>query len=252
MTKIIAEIGVNHNGNLDRAKELIYAARYAGADYAKFQAWRKDRWPDIEHLRLDYDSLSILFDYAERQNIPWLCTAFDRDSIAFCKEQGQTIWKVPSGLITNTDYLLEIMRTKPELVLISTGMATMNEVNYAFTFFGCEVVVMQCVTQYPAKLTELNLSLIDGVRFDGYSDHSGMVWPCIAAASRGAEWVEAHITPDKSLIGPDHKASLEPGDFREMVTAIRMIGQMLGKSVKKPTQAELEIRDKVRERMKDI
>ena len=248
---VIAEVGINHNGSIEQAQELILAAAGAGATYVKFQAWRKGRWADIEKYRMSYGQLVTLKQSANAVSIDFIATAFDLKSIEALRDLGQTVWKIPSGLITNDRYLCAIADVQPVCVLLSTGMADMDEVKKAQGHFECPVILMHCVTQYPAKVSDLNLSLI-GNGFNGYSDHSGKIMPCVVAASRGAMAIEAHLTYDQKAHGPDHAASLDVKSFTAMVKMIRKIGCMLGEPVKKPTDAELKIRDQVRCRMKNI
>lgn len=253
MIEIIGEVGVNHGGDVGLAKEMIHWADWAGADWVKFQAWSSGRFPDIEHLRLTKQELVDTKMQAEHLGIKWLCTAFDKESIDFLKSIGQTVWKVPSGMVTNAEYLQWICDAEPERVIISTGMCTFTEVRRAFSALlqcGCKRLdMLHCVTSYPAAFSELNLSVIDNDSLSGYSDHSGHWLPCVVAAALGAEVLEAHIKPYGHIDGPDMAASLDPDNFSRMVSAARVVEQMLGNGRKKPSKSELLVRDAIRRRM---
>lgn len=253
MIEIIGEVGVNHGGDVGLAKELIHWADWAGADWVKFQAWSKGRFPDIEHLRLTKQELADTKMQADHLGIKWLCTAFDKESIDFLKDIGQTVWKVPSGMVTNAEYLQWICDAEPERVILSTGMCTGPEENGAVTALlrgGCRRIdVLHCVTAYPAPFNELNLSVIGAMLYDGYSDHSGSWLPCVAAAAMGANILEAHIKPYGRIDGPDMAASLDPDGFSRMVATARMVETMLGDGKKSPSRSEQIVRDAIRQRM---
>ena len=254
MVEIVAEIGVNSNGNIRLAKDLINIAIDAGCDAVKFQTWGKDRFPDIEHLRLKPAGLKYLFDYCEEKGIAWWCTPFDDWSIRFLKDCGMKTWKIPSGMVTNHDYLKRVVQAKPERIIMSTGMCTINEVGKAFRLLqhktDCEIYVLHCTTAYPCPIQEINLScLYDDTDFDGFSDHSGLIEIPVAAVALGAQMIEVHITHDKNGEGPDHKASLEPDELRTMVRMCRNVEKAMGDGEKKPTPSELKVRDKIRKSM---
>ena len=258
MTEIVAEIGVNHNGNIRLAKDLIDIAIDAGCDAVKFQAWGENRFPDIEHLRLKPGGLKYLFDYCEEMGIAWWCTPFDDWSVGFLKDCGMTTWKIPSGMVTNFDYLKKIKAAKPKRIIMSTGMCTEDEIYKSLPFLkgGVELLVLQCTTGYPTKLDEINLGVFDVPEhyrgkwfFDGLSDHSGLIEIPVAAVALGAKMIEVHITHDKAQDGPDHKASLEPQELRTMVRMCRNVEKAMGDGEKKPTPRELKVRDKIRATM---
>ena len=280
-TFIIAEIGVNHGGNLDIAEQLIDVAVNAGADAVKFQAWREGRFPDIENLRLNKKALSFLKAYAKTQNIEWMCTPFDFESIDFLNDLGMKIWKIPSGMVTNIPYLEKIKSINPEKIILSTGMCDEAEVKTALhdlegvvsykdvimhdgdemdicieqTPPKREVVLLHCTTVYPTPPEATNLKVIDTFRKKfgvpvGLSDHTTTIEIPVAAVAMGATVIEKHITLDRNQAGPDHKASLEPQEFKTMVKAIRNVELAMGDGVKRPTESELKVRDAIRERMK--
>ena len=261
MTEIVAEIGVNHNGSMTAAKDLINIAVDAGCDAVKFQAWGENRFPDIEHLRLKPGGLKYLFDYCEERGIAWWCTPFDDWSIRFLKDDGMTTWKIPSGMVTNLNYLERVKATKPERMIMSTGMCDINDIKSALLFLETTspfhpLTLLHCTTSYPAPVDEINLKAMYDLlaRFNccprfGLSDHSGLIEIPVAAVAMGAWMIEVHITHDKNGDGPDHKASLEPEELRTMVRMCRNVEKAMGDGEKKPTPSELKVRDKIRETM---
>jgi len=294
---IIAEAGVNHNGSLELAYQLVDAAIDAGVDAIKFQTFKTEnlvtkgaeqaayqmqntgeeqsQFAMLKALELDFEAFRLLKRYCDEKGIRFLSTPFDSDSLTFLVEQLKldTI-KIPSGEITNAPFLVEIARYGVRTIL-STGMASMEEINRALAFLsygysasGREPVdlkraesfyqsqeakrllrenvrVLHCTTEYPAPLLEVNLRAIDYLRDQldlpiGFSDHTlGIAIP-IAAAARGTAVIEKHFTLDKTLPGPDHKASLEPNELKEMVAAIRAVEQSLGSYGKEPTASEVK------------
>ncbi len=297
MTLIIAEAGVNHNGDEKLAFELVDAAYKAGADIVKFQTFKaknlvtkdakqakyqmtntrkqESQLAMLSRLELSYDVHHKLVKYCESLGIEFLSTAFDSESLDFLvNDLGITRLKIPSGEITNAPLVLEHAQTGCDLI-VSTGMATLSEVEavlgvIAFGYTADETVepnalsfqqayaskegqhalknkvtILHCTTEYPAPMEEINLKAMDtlGRAFDlsaGYSDHSeGIVIP-IAAVARGAVLIEKHFTLDKSMEGPDHKASLNPEELNEMVKAIRQVEIALGVGVKSPTVSEVK------------
>lgn len=277
-TIIIAEAGVNHNGNLDLAREMVYKAKEAGADYVKFQTavpelvistyapkaeYQKDTTGEAEsqlemckaiHLPLsDYAGLKAL---CEEVGIGFMSTPFDLVSIDLLDKLGQDYFKVPSGEITNLPYLRKIAATgRP--VILSTGMSTLEEIEDAILILTGEhpdhpsesrlsrsdIIVLHCNTQYPTPFEDVNLrAMIEirnrlGVRV-GYSDHTHGIEVSLAAAALGAEVVEKHFTISRELPGPDHKASLEPDELRQLVGSIRNIDAALGDGHKKVSPSE--------------
>lgn len=269
-TLIIAEAGVNHNGDLELARALVDAAADAGADMVKFQTFIADRivtrnaakadyqtraaesgesqYAMLKRLELDRVAHEQLIDYCRHRDIIFLSTAFDLQSVDMLVELGLDRFKVPSGEITNLPYLRHIGRHgKP--VLMSTGMASLGEVEQAIEALEAAgtprslVTVLHCNTEYPTPMADVNLKAMLSMRDAfgvqvGYSDHTGGIEVAIAAVALGAHVVEKHVTLDRNLPGPDHKASLEPREFATMVAAIRNIEAALGDGIKRPSASE--------------
>lgn len=277
-TIIIAEAGVNHNGNFDMACEMVRCAKEAGADYVKFQTavpelvissfapkaeYQKDTTgADGSQLEMCKAIHLPLSDYArlkslcEECGIGFMSTPFDLVSIRLLAELGQDYFKVPSGEITNLPYLREIAKAgRP--VILSCGMSVMQEIEDAILILtGChpkypsesrltrnDITILHCNTQYPTPYSDVNLRAMLAIRDRfgvkvGYSDHTRGIEVSIAAAALGAEVVEKHFTLSRYLPGPDHKASLEPDELREMVTAIRHIDEALGDGNKAVSASE--------------
>jgi N-acetylneuraminate synthase len=293
---IIAEAGVNHNGSLDMALELINAATDAGADAIKFQTFKADKVISrfaskaeyqtkntgstesqlemVKKLELNEEQHIMLAEYCWKCGIEFMSSPFDLDSVDFLTNVvNVSRLKIPSGEITNGLMLLKIARTgKP--IILSTGMSTLDEVEtalgvLAFGFINSEekpsmrafreayssdegqsllkdkVSLLHCTTEYPAPFEEVNLKAIDTLRDRfglpvGYSDHTMGIAVPIAAVARGAVIIEKHFSLDRSLPGPDHKASLEPNELKQMVGSIRQIELALGNGVKQPTASELK------------
>ena len=272
---IIAEAGVNHNGDIKVARELIDAAKESGADIVKFQTAKleslvsesaqmaeyqkkninmvKSQKEMLRDLILPFEDFSELAQYCEVQGITFLSTPFDIDSIRFLDNLVK-IWKIPSGEITNYPYLREIALTgKP--VIMSTGMCELQEVREAVRVLkengSGEITLLHCNTEYPTPMQDVNLRAMQTLREEfglpvGYSDHTQGIEVPIAAAAMGAVVVEKHFTLDRNMEGPDHKASLEPTELRAMVQAIRNIEAALGDGVKRPSASETKNRDVVR------
>ncbi len=267
-TFIIAEAGVNHNGDIDLAKKLIDVAKEAGVDAIKFQTFKaeklvtkntkKAKYQDnntnsnesqfdmIKKLELDEDTHIELIKYAKEKGIMFLSTAFDLDSIDLLYNLGIEIFKIPSGEITNLPYLEKIAK-KGEKVIISTGMATLGEVETAINILRKngtnDITVLHCNTEYPTPIEDVNLLAIktikDAFKIEvGYSDHTLGIEVAIASVAMGATIVEKHFTLDKTMEGPDHKASLEPEELKNMVIAIRNIEKALGSGIKEPSKSE--------------
>lgn len=266
-TLIIAEAGVNHNGSLTLAKELIDAAKQSGADIVKFQTAKLDSLVSkfatmaeyqkkntgktesqksmLERLLLNYEDFIELSNYCEEIGIEFLSTPFDIESIYFLNDL-ISVWKVPSGEITNYPYLVEIGKTKKS-VLMSTGMCGFSEIDGAVAVLkkaGTErITLLHCNTQYPTPYEDVNLLAMNTLRerygFEtGYSDHTKGIEVPIAAVAMGASVIEKHFTLDKTMPGPDHKASLEPEEFKAMVQSIRNIELAFGSKEKKITRSE--------------
>lgn len=267
---IIAEAGVNHNGDLEMARRMVYAAKEAGADYVKFQTavpelvissfapkaeYQKSTTGEAEsqlemckaiHLPLsDYAGLKALCDEV---GIGFMSTPFDLVSIDCLAPLGMAYWKIPSGEITNLPYLLKI-GARGEKIILSTGMASLAEVETTLQVLEkagtprSNVYVLHCTTQYPAPLDSVNLRAMDslatlGCAGVGYSDHTEGIDVSVAAAARGARVIEKHFTLDRNLPGPDHKASLEPRELADLVAAVRRVEIALGNPEKTAATAE--------------
>ena len=268
-TLIIAEAGVNHNGELEIAKELVREAKKCGADIVKFQTaklsslvsktakmaeYQKENIGQemsqremLKKLLLSYDEFTELAAYCREIGITFLSTPFDLESIDFLEELGCDMWKIPSGEITNLPYLEKIGKTHKNIIL-STGMCTMQEVEDAVNVLDkndCgKITLLHCTTQYPTAYCDVNLkamlTLHKKFGYDvGYSDHTQGIEVPIAAIAMGATVIEKQFTLDRNMEGPDHKASLEPQELMSMVRAIRNIEQALGTGDKKPVYAEI-------------
>ncbi|MDE6135304.1 MAG: N-acetylneuraminate synthase [Muribaculaceae bacterium] len=267
---IIAEAGVNHNGDIELARRMIHEAKAAGADYVKFQTavpelvisvfapkaeYQKETTGSAEsqlemckaiHLPLsDYSELKTLCDEV---GIGFMSTPFDLVSIDCLSMLNMDYWKIPSGEITNLPYLRKIGALNGR-VIMSTGMATLDEVEAALDVLSAagtprsNVWLLHCTTQYPAPPESVNLKAMDclaslGCAGIGYSDHTEGIDVAVAAAARGAVIVEKHFTLDKTLPGPDHRASLEPQELKELVAAIRRTETVLGDGRKYAAEAE--------------
>ncbi len=267
---IIAEAGVNHNGNIEFAKKLIDVATEAGANAVKFQTFKAEnlvskhtqkaeyqkqttdknesQFEMIKKLELDVDTHCELIDYCKQKNIMFLSTPFDHDSIDMLDNLGLKIFKIPSGEITNLPYLRHIGKLNKKIIL-SSGMADIGEIEDALDVLinsGTKkenITLLHANTMYPTPMEDVNLKAMVtiGNTFDinyGYSDHTLGIEVDIAAVAMGAKVIEKHFTLDKTMQGPDHKASLEPDELKEMVKAIRNIELALGSSIKKPSNSE--------------
>jgi N,N'-diacetyllegionaminate synthase len=270
---IIAEAGVNHNGDLSLARKLIEAAANAGADYVKFQTFKAEnlvtksakkaayqaknindgdnsQFQMLKNLEMPYEWHFELRNYANSLGIKFLSTGFDEESIDFLDDLGIDLFKIPSGEITNRPYLKHIAKKMKEVIL-STGMANMQEVLDAMNVFieeGIErdrITILHCNTEYPTPMLDVNLKAMNtiqevlGVQV-GYSDHTLGIEVPIAAVALGAKVIEKHFTLDKSMPGPDHIASLDPWELKCMIQAIRNIElAMAGSGTKEPSQSEL-------------
>ena len=267
---IIAEAGVNHNGDYDRAVEMIHAAKQAGADYVKFQTavpelvissiapkaeYQKETTGSGEsqldmcrkiHLPLsDYEKLA---EICRQEGIGFVSTPFDLVSIDCLSPLGMDFWKIPSGEITNLPYLRKI-GAQGGWVILSTGMSELSEIDRAMETLEkagtprSRVVLLHCNTQYPTPYEDVNLRAMKALAdlnpaAVGYSDHTCGIEVPVAAVALGARVIEKHFTLDKSLPGPDHKASLDPSELTAMVSAIRHIEQALGSDVKRVSPSE--------------
>ena len=250
---VIAEAGVNHNGSLKIAKQLIDVASESGANAVKFQTFKAatlvSKAEMIKKLELNSDAHKELISYCNKKNIMFLSSPFDIDSIKLLDSLGIEIFKIPSGEITNLPYLREIGGLKKRVIL-STGMSNIDEISDALNVLeetGTKkknITVLHANTMYPTPMEDVNLNamLTIGKTFDidyGYSDHTLGIEVDIAAVAMGAKCIEKHFTLDKTMAGPDHRASLEPNELKAMVQAIRNIELALGQSEKKPSQSEI-------------
>ena len=267
---VIAEAGVNHNGSIELAKKLVDAAAEAGADYVKFQTFKAENIASagakqaeyqvkntsksesqltmLKKLELSEDDHQTLLEYCAAKKIKFLSTPFDVDSISLLEEIGVKIGKIPSGDITNLPYLRKMAQAFPELIL-STGMATMEEIAEALNVLVSagakkdKITVLHCNTEYPTPFDDVHLSAMQtiGKKFGleyGYSDHTLGIEVPVAAVALGACVIEKHFTLDRNMEGPDHKASLEPQELKQMVASIRNIEKAMGQPMKAPSPSE--------------
>jgi N,N'-diacetyllegionaminate synthase len=269
-TLVIAEAGVNHNGDLQLARQLVDAAAAAGADVVKFQTFQANQLATeraeqaayqqqalgqtqsqlamLQQLELKPEQHSQLIKHCQQQGIEFLSTGFDSPSIELLASLQLKRWKIPSGEITNLPYLRQI-GAQGQPVILSTGMANLGEIEAALVVLEqagtprSQITVLHCTTEYPAPPEEVNLRAMQtiaqafGVAV-GYSDHTAGIAVPIAAVAMGATVIEKHLTLDRNLPGPDHQASLEPDNFAVMVRSIRTIEQALGDGIKRPSASE--------------
>lgn len=294
-TFIIAEAGVNHNGSLDIAIQLVDAAVEAGADAVKFQTFKTEnlvtksarqakyqeinigkassQFEMLKNLELSFDDFKKLKEYCIKKGIMFLSTPFDLESVDFLiKELHLSLIKIPSGEITNAPYLYKIASNGVD-VIISTGMSTIEEIHHSLAFLAYgyankidlsfekvkdfyqteeakellkkKIRILHCTTEYPSPFEEINLNVIDQIKKEfhldvGLSDHSEGILVPIAAIAKGVSIIEKHFTLDKTMQGPDHRASLNPAELKEMVRSIRIIEKTLGEKNKGPTQSEIK------------
>lgn len=271
---IIAEAGVNHNGNLNNAFKLIDAAVDAGVDYVKFQTFKSEnlvsksakkadyqiqntgnstdsQFEMLKRLELSHENHELLIGYCKRKNIKFFSTAFDVDSLEYLKEIGLDLVKIPSGEITNLPYLRKAAQLFKKVIL-STGMCTMEDIEAAINVFLAEgiskdeITILHCNTEYPTPMNDVNLKAMLSIQKEfgtdiGYSDHTLGIEVPVAAVALGASVIEKHFTLDNTMEGPDHAASLEPHRLKEMVLAIRNVERAIsGDGIKKPSKSELK------------
>lgn len=265
---IIAEAGVNHNGDIDTAYRLIDAAQSAGADCVKFQTFKskncvskyaekaeyqintninKETQLDmIKKFELPFDAFQSFKCYCKKIGIDFLSTPFDLESITFLDTLDMPFWKIPSGEVTNLPYLLAIAKTEKPVVM-STGMCEMEEIQAAVNILKAngtpKVTLLHCNTEYPTPYGDVNLRAMEAMREHfgvevGYSDHTLGIEVPIAAAAMGAAVIEKHFTLDRDMEGPDHKASLEPAELAAMVRGIRNVEKAMGDGKKTVTPSE--------------
>ena len=266
-TLIIAEAGVNHNGDIEIAKQLIKAAKECGADIVKFQTARLESLVSadapmadyqktntgevqsqkemLKKLLLPFEAFVELSDYCRQLDIGFLSTPFDIESIAFLSNL-QNVWKIPSGEITNYPYLVQIGKTKQQVIL-STGMSSLDEIRQAVDVLRkngtTDLILLHCTTEYPTPIEQVNLNAMHTLKTEfgcpvGYSDHTQGIVASLAAVAMGATVIEKHFTLDKTMVGPDHKASLEPNELKALVDGIRAIEQAGGSFEKQVVPCE--------------
>lgn len=258
---IIAETGVNHNGSLSLAKKMIDAVKSAGADAVKFQTFkteglvvkrgqRNSQFKMLKQLELSEKDFRELKGYCKKKKIVFLSTPFDSRSAEFLYELGVPAFKIASGELTNTPLLAQIAKYHKPIIL-STGMATLREVKGAVqTIYSAgnkALILLHCTSNYPTEYKDVNLKAMDTLRKTfstpvGYSDHTQGIEVSIASVAMGACVIEKHFTLDKTLTGPDHRASLEPNEFRSMVIAMRNIERSMGNGIKSPNESECTIK----------
>jgi N,N'-diacetyllegionaminate synthase len=269
-TLIIAEAGVNHNGNLKLAKQLVDVAAVAGADFVKFQTFNANRQVTRTAKKSDYQKQTTdgeesqhemllrleltkamhheLIAYCKTRNIGFLSTGFDIESVDLLVSLGQECFKIPSGEITNLPYLRHIGQLG-KTVILSTGMSTLSDIEATIDVLEqagtprAKLTVLHCTTEYPTPMVEVNLRAMQSIYKAlgvavGYSDHTQGIEVAIAAVAMGATVIEKHFTLDRNLSGPDHQASLEPTELTAIVTAIRNIEVALGDGIKRLTPSE--------------
>jgi N,N'-diacetyllegionaminate synthase len=272
-TIIIAEAGVNHNGSMALAKELVDIAAASGSDYVKFQTFKTEliisenaakanyqlenadnksesQFEMAKKLELSFEDFKLLKNHCIARNIGFLSTGFDSISLKFLKDLGQDYFKIPSGEITNKPFLKQIGEFGIP-VLLSTGMSDLREIREAIFVLNVaglssnKITVLHCNTEYPTPMTDVNLLAMKSIQKQlkvrvGYSDHTLGIEVPIAAVTLGAEVIEKHITLDRSMSGPDHRASLEPSELNAMVASIRNIEKAIsGSGLKVPTPSEI-------------
>ena len=265
---IIAEAGVNHNGSMDLALKLVDKAAEAGADCVKFQTFiteneisknaekadyqkkttgnTESEFEMVKKLELSFEQFQVIADYCKQKGIMFLSTPFDLDSIDFLNSMGITRWKIPSGEVTNLPHLIKIAKTHKDIIM-STGMCEMEEIQAAIDVLknngAGNITLFHCNTEYPTPYEDVNLRAMVTMREHfgvpvGYSDHTIGIEVPIAAVACGACMIEKHFTLDRNMEGPDHKASLEPLELKQMVQSIRNIEQAMGNEEKKPSFSE--------------
>lgn len=276
-TLIIAEAGVNHNGDIELAKKLIDVAADTGADIVKFQTFKADKlvgktarkaeyqrknlddgddsqYNMLKKLELNEQMHHELMAHCQKRGIQFLSTGFDEDSIDYLDSLNIPFFKIPSGEITNKPYLKHIAH-KQRPVVMSTGMADIAEIKAAMDVLvdngvaKHQITILHCNTEYPTPMEDVNLKAMLHIRDSlnvkiGYSDHTNGIEVAVAAVALGAEVIEKHFTLDRNLPGPDHKASLEPSELKAMVQAIRNIEKAVaGSGIKEPSSSEIKNRE---------
>ena len=269
---IIAEAGVNHNGDIELAKKMIEVAAFSGVDAVKFQTFKTEnlvtqnaikaeyqkrttssaesQFQMLKKLELDVESHRVLIDYCKKFNVEFLSSPFDLESIDFLDTLDLKLFKIPSGEINNVPFLRKIARHNKKVVL-STGMSNLAEIEFALDVLLTNgtlkenITLLHCNTEYPTPYEDVNLNAMLTLRHafqveTGYSDHTSGIEVSLAAVALGATIIEKHFTLDKNLEGPDHKASLDPSELKTMVLSIRNIEEAMGSGIKKPSKSELQ------------
>lgn len=271
MVYLIAEIGCNHNGDFHLAKKMVDVAVECGVDAVKFQTFKADLLiskfaPKADYqkkttgeadsqlemtkkLELSFDEYLELRDYCQEKGVDVFSTPFDDVSLDFLIGTGMSVYKIPSGEITNLPYLEKIGQ-QGKKVILSTGMATMEEIHQAVDILEkngtSDITILHCTTEYPTKYPDLNLRVLSTLQAEfkgykiGFSDHSIGYEAAIAATALGAEMIEKHFTLDQNMPGPDHKASATPDVLQKLVSGVRVIEQSLGSDVKEPVAVEIK------------
>lgn len=273
-TFVIAEAGVNHNGDVKLAKKLIDAAVKAGANAVKFQAFKTDslilknvskaayqkrssdknesQYQMLKKLELSKQENLLLKNYCQKKGIIFLTTPFDEDSLTELDQLNLPAYKVSSTDLTNIPFLIKVaLKNKP--IFLSTGMSYFSEVKTALSEiykFNKQVILLHCTSNYPVAENEINLNVLKSFRkkfniLIGYSDHSVSIGAAPYAVAMGAKVIEKHFTLDKSMSGPDHKASLSPDELKNLIEEIRKVEKFLGSLEKLPTKSEIENRKKM-------
>lgn len=268
---VIAEAGVNHNGSIELAKQLVDKAVEAGVDFIKFQTFKAanlvtkkarqaeyqknnigggddSQYQMLKKLELTQEEHFELIEYCKKKGVRFFSTAFDFDSIEFLDSLHLGLWKIPSGEITNYPYIKKIAQKQGDVIL-STGMSTSEDIQNAVDVLlrwgktKDQITILHCNTEYPTPFEDVNLRAMLSIKEHfgtqvGYSDHTRGIEVPVAAVALGATVIEKHFTLDRNMSGPDHKASLEPDELKAMVSAIRNIEKALGSSEKKVTDSE--------------
>ena len=277
---IIAEAGVNHNGKMELAYKLVDAAKEAGVDAVKFQIFKSEKLISkstkmadyqkenlkenisqldmVKKLELSYEDFIKINEYCKEKGIMFMATPFDNDSLDFLVDTLKVdVLKIGSGDLNNYPFLEKVALKNKEIIL-STGMSNLSDIESALDFISQytdkEVKVLHCTTNYPCPMDEVNLKAMNTIKdaFQvavGYSDHTLGIEVPIAAVALGAEIIEKHFTLDKTMEGPDHVASLEPDELKEMTRTIRNIERALGSGIKKPNKSEVKIKSIVKRKI---
>ena len=275
--KIICEIGINHNGDLDIAKKLIDVSKEAGADIVKFQKrtinkvysaeildqkrespWGTTQREQKEGLEFGQEDYEIIEEYCNKKGIDWFASAWDIDSLIFLDQFKSKYNKIASAMIVDTNFLEEVAK-RGKHTFISTGMSTLENIDKAVSIFNnahCSFELMHCVSTYPMKVEDANLKTIEGLKNKykcnvGYSGHETGVAVSVAATALGASSLERHITLDRSMYGSDQSASLEPRGLRELIGSVRIVEKCIGEEkIGHIFESEIHIAEKLRSHIK--